>query len=424
MTIAGIDRPGTDMRRHRGQQGSTIMLVTLIMALMGIIAIFLLYRVEAERLAAIYMEQRFRFQQTAEAVLQRYLGLLAADDKPEIDTQKDDWFAGGRVEFEENGYNITVIIEDEGSKPNLNLQDPEGLRVLLPVSSSEPPIPIDTLLDWLDMDDDPREKGAELREYQEMSPPYRPRNGFMSSIEEMKAIKDSDKFYSLLAPEVTVYGKINPNVLDPFMFRSFMNAIGFEQLKDKAWVDKICGEFEIFRFQARGRFKEKDDFLKNTSMMIPELEYLEQFIQFKGNCNLNFVNKSGLKMFIRQISLQMGRLGFSVDLNPDLAEGIINYRDNQPFTSLDTLFRNVIPGEGETYAPVNIGDYFTLVSRLIRYRIWVVKGSGKYYLETIQERNPVTGIRNWEINPLTWKTLSNNEVPEIPEPTPIPTPPG
>jgi hypothetical protein len=398
------------------------MLVTLILALMGIIAIFLIYRVEAERLAAIYMEQRLRFQQTAEAVLQRYLGLLAADDT-ELDNQKDDWYAGGRVEFEENGYLITVIIEDEGSKPNINLQDPDGLRYLLPV---DPPIiAIDPLLDWLDPDGDAREKGAEFDYYQGLNPPYKPRDGFMASVEEMKAIKDSEKFYDYLAPELTTYGKINPNVLDSIMFRSLLIAIGFEKIEDNIWVDKITGEFDKYRFQIRGRFNEMDDFLKNTSMLIPERDILAQYVKFKGNYNLNFVDKAGLKMIIRQITLQMFRLGFQVDLSPDLAEGIINYRNNEPFTSLDTLFRNTIPSEGEVYAPINIGDFFTLVSTMIHYRIWVVKGSGKYYLETIQERTPVKGIHNWELHPLTWKVLTNNEVPEIPEPPePTPTPPG
>jgi type II secretory pathway component PulK len=43
----------------------------------------------------------------------------------------------------------------------------------------------DAILDWLDEDDDPRQYGAESDFYQSLSPPYRPRNGPLHSLDEL-----------------------------------------------------------------------------------------------------------------------------------------------------------------------------------------------------------------------------------------------
>jgi general secretion pathway protein K len=80
---------------------------------------------------------------------------------------------------------------------------------------------IDAIRDWIDLDDDEREKGAESGYYQGLSPPYAARNGAVQHLEELLLIRGMtpDIFYGNeeragIAQFLTVYGrdgKININ---------------------------------------------------------------------------------------------------------------------------------------------------------------------------------------------------------------------
>ena len=52
------------------------------------------------------------------------------------------------------------------------------------------PIMVDSILDWLDADDDPRPQGAEAAFYQEQRKTYRPRNAVPIALEELLLIRD------------------------------------------------------------------------------------------------------------------------------------------------------------------------------------------------------------------------------------------
>jgi len=52
------------------------------------------------------------------------------------------------------------------------------------------PIMVDSILDWLDADDDPRPQGAESAFYQEQRKTYRPRNAVPIALEELLLIRD------------------------------------------------------------------------------------------------------------------------------------------------------------------------------------------------------------------------------------------
>jgi type II secretory pathway component PulK len=47
----------------------------------------------------------------------------------------------------------------------------------------------DAILDWIDADDEPREFGCEAEEYANRSPPYKPRNGPLMSVEELLLVR-------------------------------------------------------------------------------------------------------------------------------------------------------------------------------------------------------------------------------------------
>jgi type II secretory pathway component PulK len=92
---------------------------------------------------------------------------------------------------------------DESGKINLNSLlkwDPTGqkghdLLMQMADKSSDPALQaltedvINSILDWLDPDDTPRENGAESDYYQTMNPPYNAKNGPLDSIDELLLVK-------------------------------------------------------------------------------------------------------------------------------------------------------------------------------------------------------------------------------------------
>jgi hypothetical protein len=61
-------------------------------------------------------------------------------------------------------------------------------------------------------------------------------------------------------------------------------------------------------------------------------------------------------------------------------------------------------------------DYFSVVSTVVRYKIWVKYRDSSYYLDTVWERFPVTNTKTkWQSHPLSWRVLMNSEVPDIPD---------
>jgi type II secretory pathway component PulK len=380
-----------------GERGSTLLLITWIFLVAGVIAAFTFYRAESEWGLVVGLEKSISFRQIAEAALRERLAALISDGT-EFDSMEDEWYGNGRIEAEENGYRITTLIEDEGSKLNLNLMKAPAFQYFLGDD-----LPADPLIDWRDEDDEPRSSGAEKEYYQELNPGYKPRNGFLATVEELQQIKDGEKIYPLLAPELTVYGKVNPNIVDDEFLKGLLLAHGFE----KNWVEQVIVEF--INYANKTGFKEYDDFLRNLkSVTIPVRDKFKTIFHFTGNMNINFVTKDQLKAFLKN---------FHAEDNSDFVEGLLKRRpfetNDEVVRRFDTQFKNKVQ-----YAKINNGrsvNYFTTVSTIIRYRIWVEKGTRKFYLETVQERLPGRIKGQWKVYPLSWRTMNNREVPGIPK---------
>jgi type II secretory pathway component PulK len=103
---------------------------------------------------------------------------------------------------------------DECGKINLNAMmklDPSG-QILHDVLMKLPNMTEDianSILDWLDPDDDPRTNGAENEYYSTLTPPYRTKNGPLDSLEELLLVKG-------VTPQLLFGNDRNRNgVLDP-----------------------------------------------------------------------------------------------------------------------------------------------------------------------------------------------------------------
>lgn len=114
------------------------------------------------------------------------------------------------VEF--GGARVSVRIEDERGKVPLNLMDEDMATRLLTrygLDGDALRIARDSLLDWLDGDDDPRPYGAEAPYYAALG--YRPRNGAFASVGELRRVRGFDPaLVARMTPILTVnFGRGN-----------------------------------------------------------------------------------------------------------------------------------------------------------------------------------------------------------------------
>jgi type II secretory pathway component PulK len=386
--------------KDRKERGVILPMIIGLLAIMGIIATFLIYRAETEWAALVNLEKNGTTRELAEQTLYEHLTLLLRDET-EDDYPEEEWFgATGRFVSERDGYEITVLIEDEGSKPNLNLMTDWSLRCLAIPKEQ----PIAAILDWLDPDQSEREDGAEAPYYNSLDPAYQPRDGFFSSLQELLMVKDGPALYPYVAPELTVYGKLNFNVLTPDQF---------ELILDYAGIDKNTRETMVNEF--RSYIKKKttvSSFIKLVELFNTSKDCcakLKPFLNFSGSANLNFMSANGLKAQLALAS--QGKLPNKV------TTALLQYRRSKYFKSIGEVKAKLtnLAGGSLNFQPEN---YFTVNSGLIRYRIWVIKGECKYYLNTVQERSAGDLRHKWKVRTLAWQVLTNKRAPEIPKLTP------
>src|SRR5262249_3878374 len=92
-----------------------------------------------------------------------------------------------------------------------------------------------SILDWLDPDDDPRENGAESETYSGMSPPYRAKNGPLDSVEELLLVKG-------VTPQLLFGNDRNRNgILEP----SEDNGLGMVDLGWSAYLTTYSREMNV-----------------------------------------------------------------------------------------------------------------------------------------------------------------------------------
>lgn len=377
--------------KFNDERGSVLILVAWIFGIIGIIAVFLVQRSELEWAAVANLERNIRARQLAEEVLQEYLALLRQDDT-ENDSMADAWFANnGFFQYERDGYQITVKIEDESSKPNLNLLNLEELQYLK-IDGEQ----LEPLLDWIDLDDEQRPAGAEDEYYQALTPAYKPRNGFLPTMREIFAVKGGPGIYPELAPHCTVFGKYNLNVLTDLQLENLLLSAGFE----KIWVERMVNDVKSFRGEKSAKeFTHFDELRQLGAVSLEKLDELRPLLTLKGIININFISEAGLKMILK-------KTGYDTDLS----KTIIHRRREEPFSEISEIQHFFNNKEN----PLKVEKYFTTVSTIIRYQIWLSKGRHTYYLETVQER--VFDDDEWRLYPLSHCFLLNQEAPELPEP--------
>ena len=160
----------------------------------------------------------------AEAGVQAAKVILREDAKNnDFDSLNDIWSLP-QPQYELGGGAITLTIEDEERKININnLIMPQGkapneqnvavFRRLLEVLAIDPSV-ADAVLDWLDNDLSPRVGGGESSYYLSLPYPYKSKDDLFDTIEELRLVRGMTReAFDKLRPFVTVSssGRVNIN---------------------------------------------------------------------------------------------------------------------------------------------------------------------------------------------------------------------
>jgi general secretion pathway protein K len=120
-------------------------------------------------------------------------GDLAESNSPLSDVSLDNYQIGDGA--------ISIKITDQERKFNINIADQSVLQkalILMGANASDTPTVVDSILDWIDPDDNPRMNGAESDYYQSLNPPYYSKNRPIDDLSELllvRGIRDDPALY-------------------------------------------------------------------------------------------------------------------------------------------------------------------------------------------------------------------------------------
>jgi len=245
-------------RRSKGpREGFALVLALVAVTLLAVAALELSR--EAKLAAALAGNYRNRTSARMQALDGLSLAARALlDDDLTYDSLDEAWTkvsAGGGEKTGNGGGSpsVEVTLTDLGGRLNLNLLvDQKGqanslwvgvFSRLIGLLGHDPDL-VQTLLDWLDPDDEPRSGGGEAREYGDRRSGFTPRNGPLLDIDELRlvrgfdrAVLEGDEDRPGLLALVTVHGgqRINVNTAPPLLLQALDT--GFRETVAKAVVE-------------------------------------------------------------------------------------------------------------------------------------------------------------------------------------------
>ena len=258
------------MRRKRvhipavNRKGMALVLTLLAISFMMAVTVQLFSSVNWQMQASANVRDSVRLDAMNRSGLSLIRAALRAD-KNKYDSPHDDWGSLDAEKF--SGFfgadQLTVSVTDlsgriqvnalvSNDKNKQNAQKQEKLQYALwirflrdgnfAIEDDEVEALIDSLIDWIDKDDNVRGKGAESGYYLSQSPPYKPRNGPVLYLEELLLIQGmtKDLFYGNEEhPGISDYltvsgdgGKININTAPPPVLLALDEGMTEEMVQD------------------------------------------------------------------------------------------------------------------------------------------------------------------------------------------------
>ena len=185
------------MTRRRGQSGTILLSVMLLIALASMVSASLLFRMAAAAAAAANSDRGEQAYAAAMSGVQRALGVLRDGavgrvDNPEVFRNQlvaadgaDRWYFTVYADNEGDDEQVRYGLMDEAAKISLNAAPAAVIEALL---GGEAQL-VDSLLDYRDRDDEPRPEGAEQDYYDLLPQPYLIKNGPLGTVEELLLVK-------------------------------------------------------------------------------------------------------------------------------------------------------------------------------------------------------------------------------------------
>lgn len=248
-----------------------------------------------------------------EAVLHLY-----ADDNG-YDTPEDSWASPIYGEVPGSGGSFGATVEDEGSRININTAPAAILRELPGVDEDE----VASILDWRDVDEEPREFGAESSYYQGLDDPYNSKNGLFDTEKQVRLVKGMDEVYSEIEPYVTVWGKVNVNAASLESFDALLVSLGVDTFAAMD-ISNALGAYRTGKVRA---FEN----LQNLPEVIPALsdevfKAVSPHLTVDGEININFVDDNTL-----------GVLFVALGFEESIFEQLISARNTRFFRNINEL---------------------------------------------------------------------------------------
>jgi general secretion pathway protein K len=232
---------GKGFKESRDQRGVALVLTLLVLTLLVVTGLEMNRAVRVEATLAENfrdLTQAFYIAQSGVEVARA----LIQNDNPAYDGLDENWaqfenFAllssgffpegsfSGRIADENSRFNPNGLLDPYG---NMNLKKREQLERLLSLLG-QPADWLEALLDWMDLDNQPRPGGAEREFYLSKKKPHPAKNGPLDSLDELLLIKGMDPsiFYGGEGKEglkdyLTVHsdGRINLNTASPTIIMS------------------------------------------------------------------------------------------------------------------------------------------------------------------------------------------------------------
>jgi general secretion pathway protein K len=256
------------------ERGVALLLALLILTLL--VALILEFDAEARReyREAAAFRDNFKASMLTRAAVQAARAVLRQDflrDKQtgeNYDGPTDLWampiknyalgdgLLSAQIQDERGKLNLNDLAADAGNpqQKKAKIQRFERLFALLQINSDL----VDTLVDWVDQDDNPQPAGAESLYYQSQRPAYRPANGALQALGDLRLVKGfTPELIERLSRYVTVYpneggAPVNINTADPIVIQSLhpditptmaMEIVQGRPFKKKEDLDRV-GSFQ------------------------------------------------------------------------------------------------------------------------------------------------------------------------------------
>ena len=233
--------PRASLRRVLGERGVALLIVLFVIALVGTIGIETQYltRIDARIASNVAIDTRYGY--LAESGIEAARVLLREDRRDAApDHLLETWAAPIAYPLEDALVQLEMIDEERKLPINALVRPSdtedggvvvdEDLQIafesLLANLELDPAI-LPALVDWIDPDDQPfGSDGAEIYYYERLDPPYRPKDGPIDTLAELRQVKGIDaEAFQALTPFVTAYGhdhRVNINTAPPEVLKALL----------------------------------------------------------------------------------------------------------------------------------------------------------------------------------------------------------